>query len=185
MFVVNLLNRAVVVLLLIVLFVAGLAVAIAPGYVAEQLRAWATLLDAGERLQLLGVGLLAAMAALGLLFVELRVRRPRAVALAAGDGVSVATETVVQRLRQEVEAVHEVVRVRPVVTARRGAVDVDLGVDTVAGADVPGKAAEVRQVAAAAIDRLGLKLGRLSVSLSQTGAAPLAPPTETPPGSLL
>jgi hypothetical protein len=169
----NLVNRVLVVVLLITLFVAGLAVALSPASVGEQLRGWATALETGDRVQLIGLGLVLALVALGLLALELRVRRPGAVALAGESGASLATDTVVQRLRQEVEAVPDVVRARPVVTARRGGVDVELGVDTTGGIDVPTKAAEIRQVAAGAVERLGLKVGRVTVNLSQRGASPL------------
>ena len=181
MFAMNLLNRGLVVVLLVALLVAGLAVAVAPGYVAEQLRGWSAALEAGDRLRLLGVGLLVALLALGLLFLELRVRRPGAVALAGEAGASLSTETVVQRLREDVEAVVDVVRARPAVTARRGAVDVQIAVETTGGVDVPTKAAEIRQVAAATIERLGLRLGRLSVNLNQRGTPPLGPPAPGQP----
>src|SRR5437867_3453346 len=121
MFAMNVLNRALVVVLLVALLVASLAVAIAPGYVAEQPRGRRAALEPGDRLKLLGVGLLVALLALGLLFLELRVRRPAVVALAGEAGASLSTETVVQRLREDVEAVVDVVRARPAVTARRGA----------------------------------------------------------------
>jgi hypothetical protein len=172
----NLLNRALVVVLLLVLLAAGLAVAIAPSYVADQLRGWSALLQTTDRLQLLGGGLALAVVSLGLLFLELRRRRPAAVALAGESGASLSTDTVVQRLRQDVEGVADVVRARPVVTARRGGVDVQIAVDTARHVDVPTKAGEVRQVAAATIERLGLRLGRLSVNLNQTGTAPPLPP---------
>src|SRR6266540_4034962 len=99
MFALNLLNRALVVVLLIVLLVAGLALAIAPTVVAEQLRGWATALETGGRLQLAGGGLLAVLVALVLLVLELRMRRPGAVALAGESGASLSTDTIVQRLR--------------------------------------------------------------------------------------
>ena len=176
MFALNLLNRALVVVLLIVLLVAGLALAIAPTVVAEQLRGWATALETGARLQLAGGGLLAVLVALVLLVPELRMRRPGAVALAGESGASLSTDTIVQRLRQEVEAVPDVVRARPLVTARRGRVDVEIAVDTGGGVDVPTKAVEIRQVAAATVERLGLKLGRLNVNLSHATSSPLGPP---------
>jgi uncharacterized alkaline shock family protein YloU len=179
--VLNWLNRALVVLLLVVVLVAALALAIAPGFLAGQLQAIAGILVGGDRLQLLIVGLAAALVSLGLLYLELRVRRSGAIALAGESGASLATQTVVQRLRDDVEQLLDVVRARPTVSSRRGSVDVDLAVDTAPGVDVPTKAAEIRQVAAGTVERLGLKLGRLNVSLSQTGR----PPTDSPPASPL
>jgi hypothetical protein len=103
------------------------------------------------------------------LFLELRIRRPGAVALAGASGARLATETIVQRLRTDVGAVSEVDQVRPTVWPRRGRVDVELAITTAPAVDVPTKAAEVSEVARATIDRLGLKLGKLSVNLSHTG----------------
>jgi hypothetical protein len=177
MFAMNLLNRALVIVLLVVLLVGGLAMAIAPAFVAGQLRGWATTLETADRLQLLGAGIVLVLVALALLVLELRRRGPAAVALAGESGASLSTDTVVQQLRHDVEAVPDVVRARPVVTARRGGVDVQLAVDTTGGVDVPTKATEIRQIAAGTVERLGLKLGRLTVNLSQRGASPLGPPT--------
>ena len=181
MFVLNWLNRALVVLLLVVVLVVALATAIAPEFLAGQLQTLAGILVGGDRLQLLIVGLLVALVAFGLLYLEVRVRRAGAIALAGETGASLATQTVVQRLRDDVEQVLDVVRARPSVSPRRGSVDVELAVDTAPGVDVPTKAAEIRQVATETIERLGLKLGRLNVSLSQSGR----PPIDSPPASPL
>ena len=181
MFVLNWLNRALVVLLLVVVLVSALTTAIDPGLLAGQLQTLAGVLVGGDRLQLLVVGLLVALVAFGLLYLELRLRRSGAIALAGEAGATLAAETVVQRLRGDVEQVVDVVRVRPTVTARRGGVDVMLAVDTAPDVDVPTKAAEIREVAAGTVERLGLKLGRLNVSLSHTGR----PPIDSPPASPL
>lgn len=181
MLMLNLLNRALVVLLLIVVMVIGLAIAMAPSVLAGQLQIAASALVGGDRLQQAGGGLVAALVALGLLVLELRVRRAATVSLAGAPGASLAASTIVVRLREDVEGLMDVVRARPAVSSRRGQVDVELAVDTTTEIEVPAKAAEIRQVAAATVERLGLKLGRLNVRLSQVGRGP----TETPPAAPL
>lgn len=162
-------NRALVVLVLTALFFGGLLVSVLPWLVAGWLRALADLLETAAFLSVAVVGLPVALVALLVLFLELRVRRPGAVALAGDTSARLAIETIVQRLRTDVGGVPDVDQVRPTVVPRRGRVDVELAVSTAPGVDVPTKAAEVTQVARETIDRLGLKLGKLSVNLSHTG----------------
>jgi hypothetical protein len=182
MAVLNWFNRVLVAVLLLGILLVGLFLAVAgPGALAAQLRLVATWLDVADALSRL-VGLAAGLVAFGLLYLELRLRRPGAIALAGESGASLSTATVVERLRGDVEEVMDVVRARPVVTARRGQVDVQLAVDTSPEVDVPAKAAEIRQVAAGTVERLGLKLGRLNVSISHSGRSLSAgePPAGSP-----
>jgi hypothetical protein len=167
--VLNWFNRAIVVIVLVLLVVGGLAVSLLPGLVAGWLRALAGLLEAVGFVAVAAVGVPVALVALLLLVLELRVRRPGAVALAGDSAARLSTETIVQRLRLDVGAVPEVDQVRPTVWPRRGKVDVELAVTTAPAVDVPTKAAEVSQVARDTIEKLGLKLGKLSVNLSHTG----------------
>ena len=193
----NWFNRALVAIVLLLVIAAGVATPFAPGLVAAQLRALAALIEAAGFLALAAVGLPVALVALFLLALELRVRRPDAVALAGASGARLSTDTIVQRLRVDVEAVPDVDQARPTVHPRRGRVDVELAVTTAPAVDVPTKAAEVTEVARQTVERLGLKLGKLSVQLSHTGrgwplshrgggdqppAQPaIAAPTEEPP----
>jgi hypothetical protein len=165
----NWFNRAIVVIVLLALVVGGLLVSLLPGLVAGWLRALAGLLDTAAFMTVAVVGIPIALIALLLLVLELRMRRPGAVALAGDSGARLSTETIVQRLRTDVGAVADVDQVRPTVWPRRGKVDVELAVTTAPAVDVPTKAAEVSEVARATIDKLGLKLGKLSVNLSHTG----------------
>lgn len=165
----NWFNRAVVVLFLTALFFGGLLVSFLPGLVAGWLHGLGLVLETAAFLAVAAIGLPVALVALLLLVLELRVRRPGAVALAGDSAARLSVETIGQRLRQDVEAVPEVDQARPTVTPRRGRVDVELAVTTAPTVDVPTKAAEVSQVARATIEQLGLKLGKLSVNLSHTG----------------
>jgi hypothetical protein len=165
----NWFNRAIVVIVLVLLVVGGLLVSLLPGLVAGWLRALAGLLETVGFVAVAAVGLPIALVALLVLVLELRVRRPGAVALAGDSAARLSTDTIVQRLRIDVGAVAEIDQVRPTVWPRRGRVDVELAVTTAPAVDVPTKAAEVSQVARDTIEKLGLKLGKLSVNLSHTG----------------
>jgi hypothetical protein len=181
-------NRILVVLFSVVVTVVGLAVALAPSLVAGALRQLANALErpafTAEWLVLLVAALAVAAAALVLLVTELRVRGPDTVALAGDPAARLSAQTIVQRLRAEVEALELVDQARPVVTPRRRSVDVVLDVTTAPGVDVPSKAAEVSEVARRTIESLGLKLGKLSVQISQTSRAwPSARPAESPPAT--
>jgi hypothetical protein len=184
----NWLNRAIVVVVLLLIMAAALTVALAPSLAAGALRELATVLDrpafTAEWLVLLVGALAVAAAAFVLLVLELRVHGPDTVALAGDPAARLSAQTVVQRLRSDIEAIEQVDQARPVVTPRRRSVDVVLDVTTAPGVDVPSKAAEVSEVARTTVESLGLKLGKLSVHISQTGRAwPDARPAETPPAT--
>jgi hypothetical protein len=184
--VLNWLNRAIVVVALLLIMAAALAVALAPSVVATVLRQVATALElpafSAQWLVLLVGALAIAAAAFVLLVLELRVRGPDSVALAGDPAARLSAQTVVQRLRTDVEAIDEVDQARPVVTPRRRSVDVVLDVTTAPGVDVPSKAAQVSEVARATVESLGLKLGKLSVQISHTRRAwPGGRPAETTP----
>lgn len=185
----NWLNRGLVVVLLVLVVLVALAVALAPSVVAGALRQLATLLErpafTAEWLVLLVGALAIAAAAFVLLVLELRRQGPETVALAGDPGARLSAQTIVQRLKSDVEAIDQVDQARPVVTSRRRSVDVVLDVTTAPAVDVPAKAAQVSEVARATIESLGLKLGRLSVQISQTSRAwpGGGRPAETPPAA--
>lgn len=171
----NWVNRAIVVVVLFLVFLVALGLAIAPGFTASLLRDWSAalavdFLSAGH-LAIAIVAVPVALAALALLVLELRLRRPAAVALAGEPGARLAAETIIDRLRQDVEALPLVDQARPIVQPRRRSVDVQLMVTTAPQVDVPAKAAEISEVARQTIERLGLKLGRLNVQLSDSTRA--------------
>jgi hypothetical protein len=182
------LNRAVVVVVLVLVMVLALAIALAPSVVGGVLRELALVLErpafTAEWLVLLVAALAIAAAAFVLLVLELRSRGPDTVALAGDPAARLSAQTIIQRLKTDVEAIEQVDQARPVVTPRRRSVDVVLDVTTAPGVDVPAKAARVSEVARATVESLGLKLGKLSVQISQTSRAwPSARPAETPPAT--
>lgn len=184
MAVLNWLNRVFVVVVLVLVFALALALAIAPAVTAGVLRNLANGLAVDQfsagHIGVAAVAVPIALIALGLIVLELRVRRPGAVELASGGGAHLATETIVERLREDVEALPQVDRARPVVRARRRSVDVDLGVSVAPHVEVPAIAEQVREVARATVERLGLKLGRLNVQLSQSNRGWPEPPADAP-----
>jgi hypothetical protein len=182
------LNRAIVVVVLLLLMLVALAVALAPSLVAGALREVATVVErpafSAEWVVLLVGALAVAAAAFVLLVLELRRSGPDTVALAGDPAARLSAQTIVQRLRADVEAIDLVDQARPTVTPRRRSVDLVLDVTTAPGVDVPTKAAQVSEVARATVESLGLKLGMLSVQISQTSRAwPGTRPAETPPAT--
>jgi len=182
------LNRAIVVVILLLLMLVALTVALAPGFVASGMRELATALErpalTAEWLVLLVGALAVAAGAFVLVVFELRARGPDTVALAGDPAARLSAQTIVQRLKTDVEAIDEVDQARPVVTPRRRSVDVVLDVTTAPGVDVPTKATRVSEVARSTVESLGLKLGKLSVHISQTKRAwPSGRSAETPPST--
>lgn len=91
--------------------------------------------------------------------------RRNSVPIQGGGSTELATESVVERLKQDVMTISQVVRVLPTIHVRGQVVDVALEVRTDAGVDVPTKASEVDTVVSDSINRLGLKLGRVKTKI--------------------
>ncbi|HVC33363.1 MAG TPA: hypothetical protein VNL16_07625 [Chloroflexota bacterium] len=102
-----------------------------------------------------------------LLNFEWKRKRPRSVQIAGGGRKSaeLATESVAERLRADVEAVPQVRQAIPLILARGGVVDVQLEARVDADVDVPAKAQELDQVVRESISRMGLKLGKPRVKI--------------------
>src|SRR5215218_4656800 len=94
----NWFNRAIVVIVLVALVVGGLLVSFLPGPVAGWLRTLAGILETVGFVAVAAVGVPIALVALLLLVLELRVRRPGAVALAGDSAARLSTGTIVERL---------------------------------------------------------------------------------------
>lgn len=177
--IVNWLNRVIAIVALLLLAVLALLTAIAPALVGGFLRDRSdglvveTLSPA--HLAIAAIALPIGLVALGLLALELRTRRPDTVVLATGNGARLATETIEARLSREIESLPLVDQARPRVRGRRRSVDVEIVVTTAPDVDVPSKAAEINEVTRATIERLGLKLGRLSVQLAHSRRGWIAP----------
>ena len=177
----NLLNRVIVIMLLVLLFVISLAVAVTPEGVASFGAAQLSQVNIDPisvgRLIVTVVSLAIAVLCVILLRFQFRRRRPESVILTGSGATELASESVVQLLRQDVEAVPQVRQVIPHISGSGKAVDVTLEVRTDPDVDVPAKAAEVDQVARESVERLGLKLGRLrtKIVVGRSSAAPIPP----------
>jgi hypothetical protein len=113
-----------------------------------------------------------------LLSIEWRRPRPQAIPLTgAGAGMtSLAAESLIERLRQDVQQMPQVRQATPILEVRGKAVDVLLEVRTDPNVDVPTKASEIDQVARESVSRLGLKLNRLRVKIHVARGAASQPP---------
>jgi hypothetical protein len=181
----DLFNRLVVSILLVVLVVLLLAVAVTPQGVAAF---FAGLLQqvqvdsiSVEHLIVAAIAVVLAAICAFILSREWRSRRARAVPVTAGQtATTLATESVMAQLRHDVEQVDGVRQVSPIIHLRGNAVDILLEVRTEGGVDVPGKAAVIDQVARESLERLGVRLRRLQVKLNVARATPSQPSTNAP-----
>lgn len=167
----NIINRVIVSFVLIILIVLLVPIAVTPQGVAEFLAFELGKIHVDpislEHLIIVVACLSLISLCVVLLNLEWRRPRPRAVQIAgpASKSAELATESVAERLRADVEAVPQVRQVQPVILARGGVVDVELEVRVDANVDVPAKAREIDQVVRDSISRLGLKLGRPRVKI--------------------
>jgi hypothetical protein len=171
---INIVNRVIAIVVLLVLSVLLIAVAVTPEGVAQL---GATVLGqvnvnaiSVERLIVSVVCAVLAVIFLWLLGQEFRRPRLHAVPLSAtaggtGAATTIAAESVTQRLRSDVEQVPGVRQVTPIIQGGRRGVNVLLEVRTEPDVDVPGKASEIDQVARESMSRLGVRLDRLRVKL--------------------
>ena len=168
----NWLNRGVAIFSLALIAVVFLVIGLVPGFSAFQIRALADLLDVspftGGHLSVAIVSLPIAIVAAALLVLELRLRTPGLVALDGAGGAHLTADSLILQLRRDVMSVVDVHDAQAKVRPRRKSVDIDLRVTTSTNVDVPRMAAEVTEVARASIERLGIKLGKLSVQLRQS-----------------
>lgn len=184
----NLINRIVTILLVIVLWAAVVALAAAP----QQALAWARQgLDWVEvsLFQLAAMGpawlypllraaaiLVATLLALAWLMQELRRKQTPVVRmrLPSGGEAAVTADSVSRRLAWHIDQLADVVSVSPQVRTRGAAVDVDLSLQTAPDVDVPMKTEEVVAVARDVIEtQMGLQLNKVTVHIEHT---PYKPP---------
>ncbi|MEA3338900.1 MAG: hypothetical protein U9R15_02945 [Chloroflexota bacterium] len=194
----NIVNRILIVILLLVVMVLCNILLVAPGAidaVALQSAALADFFAAFQPWARVGLGVLFALAldiVLGL-FIILEVRRPKRRAIrvekAAGGEVQVSINSIADRLSHEIDRLPDVLRVKSKVGAKRGGVVIELDVETVAGIDVPEKAALIVEHAQQVIEeQMGLKLSKppqvnlRSAPYSKTPPLPVSPKVrEKPP----
>ncbi|PKO20867.1 MAG: hypothetical protein CVU38_17850 [Chloroflexi bacterium HGW-Chloroflexi-1] len=175
----NVFNRILTVLLLIVLLALAVLLAVFPaetvsvaGRGLQNSTAWLSILETSYYLFYV-IGRIAlvivALLVFGLLlWGELRPRRPKAVRVHtdAGSQATVTTDSVSLRLAWHVDQLADVISVTPRVTAHGQSVDVLLDVETSPEIDVPMKTDEVVAVTREIIqDRMGMQLGKVEVRI--------------------
>ena len=178
------LNRLIVSLVLVALILLLVAVAVTPegfaAFVAFQLENVHVAALSVDHLIIAVICLIAAALCAIVLRLQWRRVRAQSIPLVGPGSTHLATESVVARLKSDVEAVDLVRTAYPVVQGRGKVVDVDLEVRTERLDDVPLKAQEVEGVVRDAIGRLGLRLGKTKVRIvvardsSQPPAAPVS-----------
>jgi hypothetical protein len=176
----NAFNRIEVILLLLLLLALAIALAIFPVetiQVAQRLLdRFETLLQAWDQsyhaLYMVGRAALLVLALIlfcGLMYAELRRRKPKAVRVhtEAGSYATVTTESVARRLVWHIDQLADVISVTPRVTARGKSVNVRLDLQTRPEVDVPMKTDEVVGVAREVItEQMGLQLGQIDVHIN-------------------
>jgi len=166
----NIVNRILIVILLLVVMVLCNILLVTPGAidaVALQSAALARFFDTFQSWARVGLGVLFALALdiVLILFIILEVRRPKRKAIrvekSTGGEVQVSIGSIADRLRHEIDRLPDVLRVKSKVGAKRGGVVIELDVETVAGIDVPAKAALIIEHAQQVIEeQMGLKLSK-------------------------
>jgi hypothetical protein len=185
---VNLINRIIVVLVIILFWAALVAVAAVPA----QALAWARQgLDWVEisLMQLANMQpvwlypllrgaaiVVATLLAIAWLLQELRRKRTPVVKmrLPSGDEAEVTADSVSRRLAWHIDQLADVISATPVVRARGAGVDVDLNLETAPDVDIPLKTDEVVAVTRDVIEtQMGLQLNRVKVSIEHTPYKPV------------
>ncbi len=186
----NVINRILIVLLVLVSVVVCLALSFAPVSIlrgaGEQMEALGDLLDAQEHWVLIAAGALFALVWLGIsvLALILELYRPKAktvrVEKVGGGEVEVSLKTISDRVTFDVDQLPGVLRVRPRVSVHRGGVVVEVTVDTAGEAEVPEQAAGIVEVVRQAVEkRVGVKLAQ--PPKVRLHAAPVPTPTTVEP----
>jgi hypothetical protein len=170
----NLVNRVLIVVVLLLLILSCSVLFIAPAAVFSWLSAWSAyfgrLFGAAQAFtrpwvvqKVLGILFALAIDIILVLLVFLEVRRgsPRAIRVESTSGgeVKVAVSSIADRLRYEIDQLAGVLRVKAKVSGKRHGVVIVLDVQTVAGIDVPERAARIVEVAQLVTEeKMGLKL---------------------------
>jgi|GEM_PF-6657232 len=181
----NLINRIVVSLVLVILIVLLVAVAVTPdgvaGFLANLLLQVRVDTFSVTRLIVTAGSLVAALLLLTLLGQELRRPKRGGIILHGEDAREIGAQSVVQRIRSEVEGLPGVRGAN--VTLNGGGQVVSPFVEARVDPDVeiPTKAAEIDQVTQDTVSQLGLKLGKVRVKLNVVQNTKKSQPKPPPP----
>ncbi len=174
----NVLNRILAILFVLILSVVVLALAVTPFATLdwlqgglERLRQALAMQQSENSLLFMLARLVMVLVAAFVLVVLVLAERPRraqpAVRLQTSTGAAeVTTDSVARRLRWHLDQLADVIAVTPTVRPHGDRVDVFLEVETSPVIEVPMKTEEVMLVAREVVEeRMGLKLGRLDVRI--------------------
>jgi membrane protein implicated in regulation of membrane protease activity len=189
----NVFNRAVVILQVLLLIVLLIVAAVVPNTVLSRL-AYTT--DVARTalegrwpwsyIVFLAIDLVIVLVLVAVLWFELRPKPKRAVSVrnVSGGRAEVSTASIEQSLQYRLGDIPDVLKVKPNVQGKRGAVDVVVDLETTAEIDVPAKTAEVMQAARDVVEgKMGLKVSGIKVRIKQAphGRVKTAPAkVETP-----
>ncbi len=165
----NALNRILVVLGLLLALPLGIALCVAPipilGAIGQGLDRLLSWLGTTPALARISLGILFALAwmVICLLLLVLELRRPprRMVRVERVDGgvVEVNLKTVTDHIAYELEQLPGVLRARPRASVRRGAVAVEVEVETAADLTVPAQASQILEVVRRVVEeKVGVRL---------------------------
>jgi hypothetical protein len=175
----NGLNRVIIFLLFVVLFLCVVGVAIFPFGALSLAQQLISLLnesltqgfyDLGFRFRLAQVAVVVAAALLfiPLIWFEIRRTKPATVRVqtAGAGGATLTADSVTRRLTWHLDQLADVVSVTPEVKAHGGSVDIRLFVRTTPDIEVPMKTEEILAVTREVIEqRMGLRLGKAEVQI--------------------
>jgi hypothetical protein len=187
----NMVNRIVVVVVLVLAAILCCVVLAGARWVipalANQLDVLAKLIESAPWYQIVLPGVILAFVVdfVLLLFIILEVRPPKAqfirVEKAAGGEVELNASSIVDRLKQEVDALPGVINVRPKITTKRNGVVVHLNADVTEGSDMPIQgeriASKIREVIE---DTIGVKMARVPKVSLRTVPHPKVEETKQP-----
>ncbi|MCS7178183.1 MAG: hypothetical protein RML46_00955 [Anaerolineae bacterium] len=191
----NLLNRILVVLGLLIALPLGVALCVAPIPILEALGQGVRHITAWLRTTpdlarwLLGILFALAWIVICILLLVLELRRPprRMVRLEQVNGgtVEVSLKTVAEHIAYALEQLPGVLRVHPQVSARRGAVEVTVDVEIAGDLEIPVQAARMVEVVRQVVEeKAGVRLARpprVRLRAAPTPPAFRYPPAEAPP----
>ncbi len=176
---INVINRAVVILLLVALLALGILAGVVPFAVlawAQGSLAWlqetlSRLQETTPTLFLAGQAAVVALSSLilgALLWLEIRRAKPRAapVAVEGAARARVTTDSIAQRLGWHLSRLADVHNVRPTVRASGRRVDIRIEMETSPEIEIPMKTEEVIAVTREVVEeRMGLHLGKVDVHI--------------------
>lgn len=167
----NIFNRVVMVVLLLLALAASVVFIIIPVRLLDVVSDAITLLAQSIQVArlvfvLIGIGFILLWFLLLVLELWRPPRRTVRVEKVSGGQAEMTVEAIAQRVVYRVDQLADVVNVKPRIRAGRGGVDIDLDLETTPDIDVPTKTEEVCAVVKDVIEeRMGLRLRRIRVKV--------------------